>query len=191
MISWEAGSTKGLYSPAFKQTWPQRLILSSNLASFPICRSKLPIQAPSAPEWIRRKCMKQPCPCSLLLPPLGAVSYTNANVSRPSCPWIHRRSINRAMINQSCCKSTSPHPSVGAHSHFCMAEPKRPSICRSRAVRRICSRVQFGGICRPAIRNMLCQGPSFSLQLSDPSFQYAMGPDKVLDLELESPGSDR
>jgi hypothetical protein len=60
-----------------------------------------------------------------------------------------------------------------------MAEPKRPSLCRSEAAQRRCSRVQSGGICRPATRSVLCQGPPFSLQSSDPSFQYAMGPNRA------------
>lgn len=72
---------------------------------------------------------------------------------------IEKWSNNQLILVQT---PISLHVLVGACSYFCMVELKRPSLCRTEAVRRRCSCVQSGGICRPVTRSL----PRVFVQLS-------------------------
>jgi hypothetical protein len=84
------------------------------------------------------------------------------------------------VINPSCSEFNPSPPSRAACGHLRVAEPKRPSLCRSEdSAAQIASYYVWRRTRSCHGRSAPCQQSSCSSRPTDPSFQYATAPDRA------------
>jgi hypothetical protein len=143
------------------------------------CLSELDKYRPQ-PIFAARNCrrlsgIKRSGPAHEISAPPGSCSCQDSFIMPiPSLPRLHRRSRDWPVISPIPLEIQSTTSIRGACDHLCIAEPDRPSLCRTETPRRRLCRADSGGACGPATAAPWSQtilGTAFNHQIHPSNMQ--------------------